>query len=101
MKGTDNEADMGTKDLDGPTHQRLVAETAAQANPVQTAPGRDRGQQTAEASLRRGLDGDEEEFWTFSSPDDDCDTDSIGDVGPDGCTTSEEADRRNSSGKDC
>ena len=24
MKGTDNEADMGTKDLDGPTHQRLL-----------------------------------------------------------------------------
>ena len=24
VKGTDNEADMGTKDLDGPTHQRLL-----------------------------------------------------------------------------
>ena len=24
VKGTENEADMGTKDLDGPTHQRLL-----------------------------------------------------------------------------
>ena len=24
VRGTDNEADMGTKDLDGPTHQRLL-----------------------------------------------------------------------------
>ena len=39
VRGIDNEADMGTKDLDGPTHQRFFAETAAQANPVQTAPG--------------------------------------------------------------
>ena len=41
VKGTDNEADMATKDLDGPT-PALIAETAAQANPVQTAPGLDR-----------------------------------------------------------
>ena len=49
VKGTDNEADMGTKDLDETS--ALVAETAAQANPVQTAPGLDRDSKRRE---RRG-----------------------------------------------
>ena len=42
VKDTDNEADMGTKDL-------LIAETAAHANPVQTAPGLDRDRKRRES----------------------------------------------------
>ena len=45
VKGTENEPDMETKDLDG------VAETAGQVNPVQTAPGLDRDSKLRE---RRG-----------------------------------------------
>ena len=57
MKSTDNEADMGTKDLDGPDTSALIAETAAQANPVQTAPGLDR------RSKRRERRGSADEWY--------------------------------------
>ena len=40
VKGTENEADMGTEDLDGPTHQRLL-QKLPQPNPLQTALDRD------------------------------------------------------------
>ena len=90
VRGTDNNADMGTKDLDGPT-SAPIAETAAQANPLQTALGLDRD------SKRRERCGSAEVFSTS----DDCDTDSIGDVGLDKSTTSEETARSNSSGNDC
>ena len=46
VKGTDNEADMGSTDTSA-----LLAESAAQANPVQTAPGLDRDSKRRE---RRG-----------------------------------------------
>ena len=42
VNGTVNEANMGTKDFDGPATTALIAETAAQASRVQTAPGLDR-----------------------------------------------------------
>ena len=45
---------MGTKDFDGPTHQ-LVAETAAPANEVETAPGHDRD--SKRPKRRGGADG--------------------------------------------
>ena len=35
VSGTENVADMGTKYLDGPTHQRLLQKTATQANQLQ------------------------------------------------------------------
>ena len=34
VKGTENEADMGTKDLDGPTHQRLLLNVALRASSI-------------------------------------------------------------------
>ena len=43
----------------------LVAETAAQANPVQTAPGLDRDSKRRSVVEAR-MDGDEGEFWTLS-----------------------------------
>ena len=55
VNGTENEAHMGTKDLDGPTHQRLLQKTAAQANPVQAAPGLDRD--SKRRKRRGGADG--------------------------------------------
>ena len=42
VRGTENEADMGTTDLDRTYTPALVAETAARTNPVQTASGLDR-----------------------------------------------------------
>ena len=100
VKGTDNEADMGTKDLDEPTHQRLLQKLPLK--PVQrrlllrliaTA----NGGSVVEAQMN----GKEETLGRVFSTIDDCDANSIGDVGPDGCTTSEERARSDSSGKDC
>ena len=51
VKGTENEADMGTKDLDGPTHLRLLQKLVHQANPVDTVSGLDRDSKRRE---RRG-----------------------------------------------
>ena len=51
VKGTENEADMGTKDLDGPTHQRLLQKLPLKPS----APGLDR-----DSNLRKrrgGADG--------------------------------------------
>ena len=65
MKGTENEADMGTKDLDGPTHQRLLQKLPLKPGQcrrllglIATANG---------GSVVEAMDGDEEEFWTFSA----------------------------------
>ena len=33
VRGTDNEADVGTKDLDGPTHQRLLQKLPLKPKP--------------------------------------------------------------------
>ena len=51
VRGTDNEADMGTKRPRRTDTSAIIAETAAQANPVQTAPGLDRDNKRRE---RRG-----------------------------------------------
>ena len=42
VSGTENVADMGTKYLDGSTHQRLLQKLPPQANQLQTVPGLDR-----------------------------------------------------------
>ena len=64
--GTENEADTGTKDVDGPTHQRLLQKLPLK--PTQFR--RDLGL-IATASggsvVEARMDGDEEEFWTFSA----------------------------------
>ena len=66
MKGIANAAEMGTKDLDGPTHQRLLQKLPL--NPTQcrrllgliaTANGG--------SFVEARMDGGEEEFWTFST----------------------------------
>ena len=51
VRGTDNEADMGTKDLDGPTHQRLLQKLPLKPTQCRTAPGLDRDSKRRE---RRG-----------------------------------------------
>ena len=66
VKGTENEADLGTKDLDGPTHQRLLKKTAAQANPVQTASGLIATASSGNVAEARGA-GDEGDIWTLSA----------------------------------
>ena len=96
VKGTDNEAEMGNKDLDGSTHQLFL-----QKLPLKPTECRRLLDLIATANggsvVEVRMSGSEEAFRT----NDDCDIDSIGDVGPDGCTTSEETARSNSSGKDC
>ena len=92
-RGTDNEADMNQRPRRTDT-SALLAETAAQANPVQTAPRLERD------SKRRERRGSADEWkvrkrWEVFSTSDDRDTYSIGDVGPDGSA------RSNSSGKNC
>ena len=82
VRGTDNEADMNQRPRRTDT-SALLAETAAQANPVQTAPRLDRD------SKRRERCGSADEWklrkrWEVFSTSDDRDTNSIGDVGPDG-----------------
>ena len=100
VKGTDNEADMGTKDLDGPTHQRLLQKLPLKPTQCRRLLGliaTANGGSVVEAQMN----GSEETLEKFSAQVMYCDTNSIGDVGPDGCTTSEETARSNSSGKDC
>ena len=99
VKGTDSEADIGTKDLDGPTHQRLLQKLPLKPTLCRRLLGliaTANGGSVVEA--RMSGNGNVGEVFSTS---DDCDTNSIGDVGPDGCTTSEETARSNSSGKDC
>ena len=55
VKGTENEADMGTKDLDGPTHQRLLQKLPLKPTQQQTAPGLDRD--SKRRKRRGGADG--------------------------------------------
>ena len=78
VKGTENEADMGTKDLNGPTHPRLL-----QKLPLRTTQCRRLLGLIATANggsvVEAQVDGDEEEFWTFSAQVNDCDTGSIRD----------------------
>ena len=100
VRGTDNEADMGTKDFDGPTHERLLQKLPLKPTQcrrllglIATANGG--------SVVATQMNANEETLRKFSAQVDDCDTDSIGDVGPDGCTTSEKTARSNSSGKDC
>ena len=66
VKGTDNEADMGTKDLDGPTHQRLL-----QKLPLESTQRRQLLGLIATANggsvVEARMNGDEEEFWMFSA----------------------------------
>ena len=66
MKGTENEADMGTKDLDGPTRQRLLQKLPLKPTQCRRFLGliaTTNGGSFVEAQV----DGDEEEFWTFSA----------------------------------
>ena len=83
VKGTDNEADMGTKDLDGPTHQRQMQKLPLKPTQCRRLLGliaTANGGSVVEAQM----DGDKETLGKFFSTSDDCDTDSIGDLGPDG-----------------
>ena len=90
---------MGTKDFDGPTYQRLLQELPLKPTQCRRLLGliaTANGGSVVEARMS----GNEETLGKFFSISD-CDTDSIGDVGPDGCTTSEETARSNSSEIDC
>ena len=101
VRGTDNEADMGTKDLDGPTHQRLLQKLLLKPTQCRRLLGliaTANGGSVVEARIS----GNEETLGKFSAQvmiviliaf--------IGDVGPEGCTVSEETARNDSSGKDC
>ena len=65
VKGTANEADMGTKDLDRPTHQRLLQKLPLKPSQCRRLLGliaTENGACVVEAQV----DADEEEFWTFS-----------------------------------
>ena len=76
---TENEAEMGTKDLDGPTHQRLLQKLPLKPTQCRRFLGLiaiANGGSVVEARM----DGDEEEFWKFFSTGNDCDTGSIPDV---------------------
>ena len=64
---------MGTKDLDGPTHQRLLQKLPLKTNPVQAALGLDRDSPNGGSVVEARMDGDEEEFWKFFSTGNDCD----------------------------
>ena len=100
VRGTDNEADMGTKDLDGPTHQRLLQKLPLEPTQCRRLLGliaTANGGSVVEAQMN----GIEENVAEVFSTSDDCDTNSIGDVGLDGCSTSEETARSSSSRKDC
>ena len=88
VKGTDNDADVGIKDLDGPTHQRLLRKLPLKPTQCRRLLGLI---ETANVGsvVEAQMNGNEETLGKFSfSTSDDCDTDSIGEVGPDGCTTS-------------
>ena len=66
VRGTENEADMGTKDRDGPTHQRLLQKLPLKPSQCRRLPGliaTANGGSVVEARM----DGDEEEFWKFSA----------------------------------
>ena len=61
VKGTENQADMGTKDLDGPTHQRLLQKLPLKPTQCRRLLGviaTTNGGSVVEART----DGDEEEF---------------------------------------
>ena len=65
VKGTEDEADMGTKDLNGPTHQRLFQKLPLKPTQCRRLLGliaTASGGSVAEARM----DVDEEEFWTFA-----------------------------------
>ena len=65
VKGTENDADKGTKDLDGPTHQRVLQKLLLKPTQCRRLLGliaTSNGRSVVEARL----DGDKEEFWTFS-----------------------------------
>ena len=64
VKGIENEADRGTKDLDGPTHQRLLQKLPLKPTQCRRLLGlisTANGGSVVEAQV----DGDEGEFWTF------------------------------------
>ena len=64
VKGTENEADMGTKDLDGLTHQRLWQKLPLKPTQCTRLLGliaRASGGSVVEAQVA----GDEGDFWTF------------------------------------
>ena len=64
VKGTENEADMGTKDLDGLTHQRLLQKLPlkpTQCTRLQGLVATASGGSVVEAQVA----GDEGDFWTF------------------------------------
>ena len=64
VKGTENEADTGTKDLDGPTHQRLLQKLPLKPTRCTRLLGLTtaaHGGDVAEALAA----GDEGDFWTF------------------------------------
>ena len=95
VRGTENEVDMGTKDLHGPTHQRLVWKLPLKPTQCRRLLGliaTANGGSVVEARMS---------VLEVVSTNDDCDTGSIRDVGDDGCTASDEKDQHNSSGKDC
>ena len=101
MKGTDNDADMGTKDLDKPTHQHILQKLPLKPTQCRRLLGLITTANDGSVVEAR-MSGNEEASGKFFSTDDDCDTTgSIRDLGDDGRTTSEETDRSNSSGKDC
>ena len=62
VEGTENEADMGTKDLDGPTHQRLLQKLPLKATQCRRLMGliaTASGGSVAEAQVAGG----EGDFW--------------------------------------
>ena len=66
VKSIENEADMGTKDLDGPTHQRLMQKLPLKPTQCRRLLGliaTANGGSVVEAQV----DGDEGELWTFSA----------------------------------
>ena len=101
VRGTDNEADMGTKDLDGPTHQRLLQKLPLKPTQCRRLLGliaTANGGSVVEVRVS----GKKETSEKFSAQ-----VmiviliNYIGNVGLDGCTASEETARSNNSGKDC
>ena len=65
-KGIEKEADMGTKDLDGPTHQRLLQKLPLKPTQCTRLLGliaTANGGSVVEAQV----DGDKGEFWTLSA----------------------------------
>ena len=100
VRGTDDEADMGTKDLNGPTHQRLLQKLPLKPTQCRRLLGLIATANVGSV-VEAQMNGNEEMLGKFSAQVMIVILIALCDVGPDGCSTSEETARSNSSWKDC